>query len=654
MKNTGKFTDITFWLIVLGLALLCQAHSQEYLSPIQAITKKCKNYAIMVEESVPLDACSKKVADFAISKFSNQTALNLLFYAKNGVYDLGKFYLSSDDKDSYKLRISARIKNIVTLQFEMLLPYFCPMQMIEPAKPFLAKYLGKLFDIKMSIRDFDFVDVGTTNNRLMQIRPGLFIYLGVTLVILAFYLTSLCIRDIEGMKNTILRNLFRCFNLKKSVMSILCITEGRGDSNLAVLNGIRVLMSCWVVIGHSFYLPIYEPFYNPTTILDDAFNRYFMAFIKGGTLSVDVFLFLSGFFAGLMSYSVFKKDENRSIWGFLNLVLHRYIRLTPVFAFTIVCTIFIQPIAYQNGMHNSVQGQILACEQQWHLSLLYINNFFTSVGDYCNGWVWYLFIDMQLFIITSIIIALYLKYGKYIIIPIISLCLISLTYQLWISILYKFDLTVVKFSYSFANLPSESDQRTIYYCNPYCRFIPYFIGLLLIIKYCDYKAMKSEKKNSNLLGFYGILGFLMMFSMVFSFYFIDHYQEKVSVLIGACHMVFCRIVFSLGLAMFLYYMLFREENNPSFAANILGNKITAPLAKLSYGMYMMHMPINAIVISVFGKKDYYSVETILIKAGITIVVSYFAAFIVTFLYENPCVTCLKIIQESKKSAKKDK
>eukprot|EP01022_Parablepharisma_sp_SALTPOND_P001012 TRINITY_DN105428_c1_g1_i1.p1 TRINITY_DN105428_c1_g1~~TRINITY_DN105428_c1_g1_i1.p1 ORF type:complete len:673 (+),score=30.50 TRINITY_DN105428_c1_g1_i1:1402-3420(+) len=645
-------------LLIFICSFICAA--PEYRSPIELVLTKCSSFAAAIEQSVPLDSCAQKVATAALKMFLGSTSINPLYYSHTQVNYLGEYISEGETADdSYNLAVTAKLGNIATVQFSMLLPPFCPLQTIDPAKVFIARVLSEKFDISLKGRDVLFTDLGVTNDRLLCPRPGLFIFLGVSLGIILLYIIGTTYGYFAQSKDKLFDKFIGCFRLTEVIKAIM-VPESRGEAELNALNGIRVTVACWVILGHGFFLPIFEPFYNSKDFLDDTFNRYFMAAIKGGTLAVDVFLFLSGFLAALVSYKCFMLPENRSFKGFLKIYLHRYVRLTPMFALTIVCTIYIQPIMYKSGLHNSVQGQIVACENQWLSSLLYINNFFTEVGDYCNGWVWYLYVDMQLFFVTPLLVLAYYWCRAWTMGFITLGCAVSLGYQMWLAFTHNLNLTIVKFSYSFAGLPSEGDQRTIYYAKPYCRLIPYFMGVILLLLYQESKlgvengfirfVQRMFKGCSCMKHVIAVVGFGLMFCSVGSFYFVDRYQEHLTDFLGALHMVFCRVVFTFGLCMFLYPLL---TGRLTWLSKVLGNSITGPLGRLAYGMYMLHIPIYAVVTVIMGKNDYYTVPSIVTKVSVTIAMSYVVSFVATVLYEAPLVRITKLLLE-KKEAKQEK
>lgn len=86
--------------------------------------------------------------------------------------------------------------------------------------------------------------------------------------------------------------LFFSFSLKNNIQKLFEVND-RGDSNLKILNGIRVFSIGWVIVGHVYMTIIGFPASNIMTGLSITTDWYF-ALIPGGFYAVDVFFFMSG------------------------------------------------------------------------------------------------------------------------------------------------------------------------------------------------------------------------------------------------------------------------------------------------------------------------------------------------------------------------
>ncbi|XP_078603893.1 nose resistant to fluoxetine protein 6-like [Branchiostoma floridae x Branchiostoma japonicum] len=141
-------------------------------------------------------------------------------------------------------------------------------------------------------------------------------------------------------------------------------------------------------------------------------------------MAVDTFLLLSGLLVTHLFMKQMKKTGGQFTWRDYGLhVLHRYFRLTPVFAFLIM--IFTCLIAYMGGSgpwwairDNFTISSGQECQKYWWANLLYINNFvgievrsnnyLYQKGKKCFVHGWYLGVDMQLYVtLTGLLLLLY-------------------------------------------------------------------------------------------------------------------------------------------------------------------------------------------------------------------------------------------------------
>eukprot|EP00058_Branchiostoma_floridae_P025415 XP_002610905.1 hypothetical protein BRAFLDRAFT_91501 [Branchiostoma floridae] len=178
---------------------------------------------------------------------------------------------------------------------------------------------------------------------------------------------------------------------------------------LPALHGIRVISTLWIIYGHT------DSFASASATINNRekveFYSEWWAFIRlSMDKSVDTFLLLS---ALLVSYLFMKqlKKNGGSFTGkdLLLHYLHRYWRLTPVYAFLIM--IYACLLDYM-GTGPAWKNFGTGCDTYFWPNLLYINNWFGG-GLECFGWAWYLGVDMQLYVIApGLLILLYKMLGQ--------------------------------------------------------------------------------------------------------------------------------------------------------------------------------------------------------------------------------------------------
>jgi peptidoglycan/LPS O-acetylase OafA/YrhL len=130
--------------------------------------------------------------------------------------------------------------------------------------------------------------------------------------------------------------------------------------------------------------------------------------VIGGQIAVDTFFFLGGFLVAYLGVRDLEKRGGKIPYGAM--VLHRYLRITPAFAFTMV---FYSQIVSRIGdgpffvrFQHSVFRR---CDNaSWVTSLVYLHNFVPFDSDQvCMGWSWYLGCDMIFFILSPALLLLH-------------------------------------------------------------------------------------------------------------------------------------------------------------------------------------------------------------------------------------------------------
>ncbi|KAH3756112.1 nose resistant to fluoxetine protein 6 [Pelomyxa schiedti] len=92
--------------------------------------------------------------------------------------------------------------------------------------------------------------------------------------------------------------------------------------------------------------------------------------------------------------------------------VHRYLRLTPVYALMIFSMHYLGPLMARGPKALWVEGDYDSCGEYWWTNLLYINNFIPSdKPGPCFGQTWFLAVDFQLYVFigTPLVIIFWIK-----------------------------------------------------------------------------------------------------------------------------------------------------------------------------------------------------------------------------------------------------
>ncbi|CAH1779106.1 unnamed protein product [Owenia fusiformis] len=425
-----------------------------------------------------------------------------------------------------------------------------------------------------------------------------------------------------------------CFSLRANGAKLFSSTTNEAD--IQPLHGIRVLTMMWIVLGHTF-LGLYNTqiMDNNKHVVNIVYKWWFQP-IYNAYFSVDTFFLLSGL---LLSYHTLQHLHRTGgsfpVW---KMYLHRYIRLTPLMAFTMFMWMFVLPETGSGPQWFILQDQT-ACQEYWWTNILYIENFYPTNPAYqCIGWTWYIATDFQLMLFSPILIFLIYKTYKWgcfmnNIFLVLSVCVTAGLIG-WNNIDIDLTGTVIE-----GNHRAALTYEYVIFNKPYCRLVPYIIGILLGAKiqrktqYKDYASRTVSRSGSELLW---LVSALAAIATIWWFYFMSPLGPVGNVLYGSfCHPVYCLAV---------AWVIYATWNRPqSFISEFLSWRGWQPLGRLTYALYLVHGPVIFYI--------YISMQTTLHMSGVTLLIlysailllSYTLAILVTLTIEMPTVNLEKLI-----------
>ena len=374
-------------------------------------------------------------------------------------------------------------------------------------------------------------------------------------------------------------DLITAFSLFKTVPTILSTKQPA--SAISSINGMRVISMFWVILGHTHLWSMnYDRLANIAHLLGEVAPRFTFQAVVNGYFAVDTFFFLSGLLMAFLTLRQMARRQGRFYkrFPFLMYYLHRYLRLTPTYAFVVFfwwfMTTYLADGPYYSTVVNTLQAQ--HCEKYWWTNFLYINNLYPwKRDDECMGWVWYLALDMQFYVISPVmVIALFYS---------LPVGLISVSIFLVASFIstgaiaghYGFDNSLL--SAKNANI-SVSPQDEIY-SKPYTRISPYLVGI--VIGYLLYRKVRIPlHKLINWLIYLPMWGFAAFFLMapLYGLYGTWH-GHPLNDAENVLYYTFSRFSWGIGLAL----IVFACHNGYGFVVNsFLSMKIWVPLSRLTF------------------------------------------------------------------------
>ena len=448
----------------------------------------------------------------------------------------------------------------------------------------------------------------------------------------------------------------RCFQIKEKLLKVCrvfsLISNGKkliGTSTavgpLACLNGIRVLSMWWVILGHTYAFIF--------AVVDNAaeagkiVQRFSFQPILNGTYSVDSFFYLSGL---LVAYLALKeiKEKGRLSWPYY--FIHRYWRLTPLYAFVLFYYAFLfdrtmsGPLKFFLEM-GPYKETLDICKTHWWTNLLYINNmypYYGNLGTTCIGWSWYLANDMQFYVVFGPILILAFSYkgrmkhlGVILASVLIFAGIVVRGFLIWYYGIYGSGAGGVPTKH----LDDPWGKNGALYGRPYARFSVYLVGMLT-----GY-VLSSSNNRIRVHRVIAIVGWCVAIATGLAVVYGQYYYSRHP----TTHMTLAQSIFYNALgrtawAMCLAWIVIAcVSGNGGPVRDILSWKIWAPLGRLTYAAYLVHPIIIYTYYFNMLQPLHFSDQTMIYIFISHLVFSYLVAFVVSMLVEAPMIQLEKLI-----------
>ncbi|XP_065885946.1 nose resistant to fluoxetine protein 6-like [Dysidea avara] len=411
------------------------------------------------------------------------------------------------------------------------------------------------------------------------------------------------------------KDFILAFSLYNTVPVLVSMKQS--PSAIKALSGIRFHAITLIVMEHvSAFFPVYHGLIQNPWYANELLARFLLQPISNASLAVESFFLLSAF---LSSYLTFKDIEKNKKFRYLYFYLHRYFRISPL--------LYLYTIISINLVYHFAQGPLwsfsflVPCKDNWWYNLLYLGNV-NDANDICFGVSWYLFVDMQLYILSPIIILLLYRYW-YIGLMVISLVMIGATTVIGVQAGVSDDY--------YANVvahPENIDQTTDLYMKPHYRVNTYLIGILL--GYIFYK--KYWITNLSINKWLKFLIYIVLWvaatvlctTTMFGAYNDDEFSKSQTIM----YLMFNGPAWSIGLSIIIYIC---NTGYGGVVNSYLSWPVWEPLAKMTFGVYLCHIIIISIMYGTF-QSTVILTDYIYAILCVFIVVTSFAWSGVTFVF----------------------
>lgn len=318
------------------------------------------------------------------------------------------------------------------------------------------------------------------------------------------------------------------------------------------------------------------------------------------------------------------------------LYLKRYFRITVPVAAAILFTVsLLYHISNGPLWKPTINGAaITLCEQNWWSTLLYVGNY-VSPGELCFGHSWYLMADMQLYFLSPIILYPLWRLRKRTVAVVSLLFLIASSSVIYVFIVFLINDLRVSFLSEIA-----ADREILVYTKTHTRLDSWMMGILVayIMYRLEGKEVQISKRNAAIGWTLSLLG---ISAVIFGQYPLhqENFKENL-VLADAFYESFKRMSWCLSLGWIIIACHFSIGG---FVKQFLSLPIWLPISKLSFCMYLIHVPIQLIYLSSIRSPQFFSNFRAIYKFFGDFGVSFNAAYVWALLFEYPTLNIITFL-----------
>ncbi|OAF71041.1 Tropomodulin-3 [Intoshia linei] len=333
-------------------------------------------------------------------------------------------------------------------------------------------------------------------------------------------------------------------------------------------SGLRVIAFIWIMYGQSFtYIARYS-----TNILSykTELQNIIGVFIMTAFLGYEILFLLSSYLLSYKMFNLFKDDSYRLSLG--KIVTNKIVKYLPVYYIVLIIFMYVLPYL-SDGIYTTDN---LVMDEECNGRYGHIMNFFLFSNIFnptkmCAGWMWYVALEMQLFvlallyIITAVIIGILLIIGEMVVLGFLAVAKHKASPMM-------LDIIAIR----------EVSDMTHTMSFPFWLHIhSVIIGIFtayLVSNYDNFKYKISKNVNIVIWIFYVILQIIMLLGPTDGYFRGSAFNLRVTF----------NILFPIGYSLTLAWFIFAcHTNNAKWISNILSCKYFLILDKLIYSWYMI-------------------------------------------------------------------
>ena len=431
------------------------------------------------------------------------------------------------------------------------------------------------------------------------------------------------------------------------------------STKTAVLDGLRVGSICWIMVGHVMAITgSVAGFSNPKEVFPP--SGYLASFggqlVLSSRFAVETFLIISGFLTfHVLNRKLSRRQNSRSVLfrymtSIPKLFVARAFRVLPLYLVTLLFYTQIAPHMGGGPFWYQWTALLKPCHDYGWTNLLFVNNFVPFGGpttETCFYHSWYLAVDMQLFLLSSVLVFWHQenpRHGK------------QATAVLWF--LSMFATTFLAFSRRWSINTFDGAAVARYdaeaYAKPHVRAQSYLTGVFVAMILPDLDIQRRFDFSWK----HKVLELLAVLSLVFvsfiTFFGANsrracQYQEwphlndcgsDWSETANWMYASFSQTIWCLSIGTLIHLFIGRETE-VSAISSLLSLKVWVPLSRLSFAVYLVH-PILIFMWELgSSEKEVFRPSTFAMNVLAVSVASYLVALVVVLFVEMPAANLLK-------------
>ena len=197
-----------------------------------------------------------------------------------------------------------------------------------------------------------------------------------------------------------LSNCWLSFSLLSNGEKLL--TSRVSEGSIRCIHGLKVLSLIWVIFAHS-YLTLDLKAVGQLLQTQRVNSLFLFQVVLNASLAVETFFFISGLVITLSVFRRLSRSPRLSASEWVWFYVQRLVRMTP--AVMLVIAIVLSAYQMSDGplWREIIYPSAERCRKNWWIHLLHISNFF-DVSRMCFLHLWYISADVQLFLLTPLIL----------------------------------------------------------------------------------------------------------------------------------------------------------------------------------------------------------------------------------------------------------